>query len=346
MVKLSWLVVASAMLISQAVAQDGTRGGNQRPPVSLSSTPTAKDQRPESIVLQAIKANPMCAPYQIRTAWQKGAVVISGRVGSNAVHDQVVRIAIDLGYPFRENLIIDTAEAVRVAALNFERAAPERRAAMSSGQPSSVPRPAPPPSLTRRGNDPVSDREPSLFIYPPGWKPPVQGQERSQAQSPVPSDSVASPERQKALIEETHRRVATSEGQARLEGESARGRASIDYAIARLRAREEQNEPGSIEVESAANKADDNKSAHAALLIVAVLGSSLAIYFLPSIVALSRGHHNAAAIVALNLFLGCTFVGWVVAICWALTQVRSHDDHHIYLHGDKYGRESELHWHG
>ena len=43
----------------------------------------------------------------------------------------------------------------------------------------------------------------------------------------------------------------------------------------------------------------------------------LAIYFLPSIV----GYHkkNASAIIVLNLFLGWTFIGWVVALVWAST---------------------------
>jgi|SRR5208282_1861885 len=42
-------------------------------------------------------------------------------------------------------------------------------------------------------------------------------------------------------------------------------------------------------------------------------------YFLPCGVALLRRHHNAGAIVALNLFLGWTLVGWVVSLVWALT---------------------------
>lgn len=47
-----------------------------------------------------------------------------------------------------------------------------------------------------------------------------------------------------------------------------------------------------------------------------------ALYFLPSIVASHRDHHNTSAIVLLNLFLGWTFVGWVVALVWAATAVQ------------------------
>lgn len=43
----------------------------------------------------------------------------------------------------------------------------------------------------------------------------------------------------------------------------------------------------------------------------------IALYFLPSIIGASKA--NAGAIFALNLFLGWTFIGWVVALVWALT---------------------------
>lgn len=45
----------------------------------------------------------------------------------------------------------------------------------------------------------------------------------------------------------------------------------------------------------------------------------LAIYLVPSLAAIGRKHKNAGAITALNLLLGWTFVGWVVALVWALT---------------------------
>lgn len=42
------------------------------------------------------------------------------------------------------------------------------------------------------------------------------------------------------------------------------------------------------------------------------------IYFVPTIVAFGRGHKNALAIFILNLFLGYTLVGWVIALIWAV----------------------------
>ncbi len=43
----------------------------------------------------------------------------------------------------------------------------------------------------------------------------------------------------------------------------------------------------------------------------------LFIYFIPTIIGLRK--RNAAAIFILNLFLGWTFVGWVIALVWAFT---------------------------
>jgi hypothetical protein len=44
----------------------------------------------------------------------------------------------------------------------------------------------------------------------------------------------------------------------------------------------------------------------------------LAIYFFPSYIAHKRNHKNLVAIFALNLLTGWTFIGWVVALVWAL----------------------------
>jgi cytochrome c biogenesis protein CcdA len=44
-----------------------------------------------------------------------------------------------------------------------------------------------------------------------------------------------------------------------------------------------------------------------------------AIYFIPSIVAISRDHPSKGAVIILNILLGWTFIGWVVAIVWSFT---------------------------
>jgi len=50
------------------------------------------------------------------------------------------------------------------------------------------------------------------------------------------------------------------------------------------------------------------------LLIILLIG---ALYFLPSFVGQSK--RNAGAIFTLNLLLGWTIIGWVVAMTWAMT---------------------------
>ena len=47
------------------------------------------------------------------------------------------------------------------------------------------------------------------------------------------------------------------------------------------------------------------------------------VYFIPTIVAFYRGHHNRWAIAALNFFLGCTCFGWVASLVWSLTVVKN-----------------------
>jgi hypothetical protein len=49
---------------------------------------------------------------------------------------------------------------------------------------------------------------------------------------------------------------------------------------------------------------------------------ALLIYFMPTLIAANRGHHNSLAIFALNLFLGWSFLGWVIAFVWACTQTQ------------------------
>jgi len=45
--------------------------------------------------------------------------------------------------------------------------------------------------------------------------------------------------------------------------------------------------------------------------------SLILLYFLPTIIG--RDKRDAAGIILLNLFLGRTFIGWVIALVWALT---------------------------
>lgn len=51
---------------------------------------------------------------------------------------------------------------------------------------------------------------------------------------------------------------------------------------------------------------------------IIILISIIALYFLPTIVGKSNKKKNAKAIFVLNLFLGWTIIGYVVALIWAV----------------------------
>ncbi len=44
---------------------------------------------------------------------------------------------------------------------------------------------------------------------------------------------------------------------------------------------------------------------------------------LAGIVAAVRNHHQGGAIIVLNLFLGWTVLGWIMALVWASTAVKT-----------------------
>ena len=46
-------------------------------------------------------------------------------------------------------------------------------------------------------------------------------------------------------------------------------------------------------------------------------GLPFVLYFLPSIIALARSKRDTLAIFLLNLFLGWSVIGWIVALVWA-----------------------------
>ena len=52
------------------------------------------------------------------------------------------------------------------------------------------------------------------------------------------------------------------------------------------------------------------------MLIIYTVGFFL--YFLPTIIGWNK--RNSNSILALNLFLGWTFIGWVIALVWALSK--------------------------
>jgi ATP/ADP translocase len=60
------------------------------------------------------------------------------------------------------------------------------------------------------------------------------------------------------------------------------------------------------------------------LLFALVLLPLGALHFLPTIIAALRRSRGVVGIFLLNLFLGWTVIGWIIALVWALTGQREY----------------------
>jgi len=65
--------------------------------------------------------------------------------------------------------------------------------------------------------------------------------------------------------------------------------------------------------------APGNSDVGSLIVGLALVAIVIALYFLPSIIASLRNHSNRVSIFVLNLFLGWTFLGWVVALIWSFS---------------------------
>jgi hypothetical protein len=54
-------------------------------------------------------------------------------------------------------------------------------------------------------------------------------------------------------------------------------------------------------------------------LVFIFLFIAFLLYFLPTFVARGRGNPNKTAVFVLNLFLGWSLIGWIIALVWACT---------------------------
>lgn len=57
-----------------------------------------------------------------------------------------------------------------------------------------------------------------------------------------------------------------------------------------------------------------------AFFFLPIFGFGFVLYFLPCILAFARSKRDAVSIFVVNLFLGWTAIGWVIALVWALKQ--------------------------
>jgi len=55
------------------------------------------------------------------------------------------------------------------------------------------------------------------------------------------------------------------------------------------------------------------------VLFLILFGAAVVGYILPGIIASLRSHHNSVAIWVLTILAGWTFLGWLIALIWSLT---------------------------
>jgi len=59
----------------------------------------------------------------------------------------------------------------------------------------------------------------------------------------------------------------------------------------------------------------------AGIVLLLFLLGCIGIYLLPTLIAAMRGHPNAVPIAVVNILLGWTLIGYVVALAWSFTAI-------------------------
>jgi osmotically-inducible protein OsmY len=146
--------------------------GQQAAPSAASPHPADNPQeRPEVIMARALRSNPLTAPYAISATWKDGMVIVSGRVGTKQVHDAAVQMAIAFGFRFRDDLVIDTAETLRVAMS----ATPSMTGYGALAPNLSASYYVYPQPLFGWLDDPFFGMQPPVVSFPPWWRPRREG---------------------------------------------------------------------------------------------------------------------------------------------------------------------------
>lgn len=67
------------------------------------------------------------------------------------------------------------------------------------------------------------------------------------------------------------------------------------------------------------------KSDFDVILVIAIVTGALLFYFIPSFIASNRKHKSKGGIIALNILMGWTFLGWVIALVWSLSYTHNNE---------------------
>ncbi len=171
---------------------------------------------PATLLIHALSADPWTAPYQFTARVVGRQVALSGRVGSRLAHDAALRVASGIGYPVRDDLIIDTLESARAGVPNRP---------VVSRIPYVYPQ-----SVFGRPYDPFYGMEPPLVSYPPyaaavGMREPINTAKIANAMSPGPApvDAMTLTLDERGVVT-LRGRVSTLAERAQAEQEAARVR--------------------------------------------------------------------------------------------------------------------------
>jgi len=177
-ISVSLLALASLGTIAGPARSQTTRPVPATRPAPQSPVITTRIDAATALA-EALRANPITAPYRISVTSRDGNLVLGGRVGSSGVHDAAVRTAIALGISrIKDDLVIDTTEAVRAAAMPSGPYPSARPASILSSY-------TYPPPLFGRYDEPFFGYEPPLITYPAWWGPLSQARLGPGAGQPV-----------------------------------------------------------------------------------------------------------------------------------------------------------------
>lgn len=141
---------------------------------------------------EALSTDPITAPYTIRLTLRRGQVVMRGRVGTTAVHDEAIQTAIALNLPVVDELVTDTAEVNRPGASTPTNGPlfPNWWSPVTSNSTWIYPEP-----LFGRIDEPFAGMTPPDISYPPNWasinaRRPLQAMQTIDRPPPLPPNTV------------------------------------------------------------------------------------------------------------------------------------------------------------
>lgn len=73
------------------------------------------------------------------------------------------------------------------------------------------------------------------------------------------------------------------------------------------------------------NHADSTAQTGSALIGIIVIVILIALYFLPTVIAIGRKINKPAGVIAVNVLLGWTLIGWVAALVMAFSMETATD---------------------